>query len=209
MSKALLGKKIGMTQVFDEKGNVVPVTAILAGPCSVLQVKTKEHDGYDALQLGFGEAKAARAGKAKVGHAKKSNSTPKRFVREVPPFDGVASQPGDTVSVDIFEGVKWVDVSGVTKGRGFAGVMKRWHFHGLPDSHGVKRHHRAPGSIGMHQNPGRVLKGKKMAGHFGNKRRTVRHLTVVQINKEKNLLLVRGSVPGANGGYLFIRSSKY
>jgi len=209
MTRALLGRKVGMTQVFDENGNVVPVTAILAGPCSVLQVKTRDQDGYDAVQLGFEEVKASRVKKPQAGHAKRWQSSPKRFVREVPVPDGVESKPGDTLLVDVFEGVESVDIQGISKGRGFAGVIKRWGFHGLGQTHGVKRRHRHGGSIGMCQDPGRVLKGKKMPGHYGAKRRTVRNLIVVKISKEKNLLLVKGSVPGANGGYLFIRSSKY
>jgi len=209
MTKSLLGKKVGMTQVFDEDGRTVPVTAILAGPCFILQVKTREQDGYDAIQMGFEDTKPSRATKPEAGHATRWASKPKRFVRETPLPEGIHVAPGAEISVDIFDDVESVDVQGVSKGRGFAGVMKRWNFSGLGASHGVKRRHRAPGSIGMCQDPGRVLKGKKMAGRYGAKRSTVRNLKVVEIDKERNLLLVRGSVPGANGGYVIIRSSRY
>jgi len=209
MTKALLGKKIGMTQVFEGDGTAIPVTAVQAGPCTVLQVKTAENDGYDAIQIGFEEAKPSRVTKPQAGHAKKWNARPMRIVRETPPPDGIDVSPGDSLSVKIFEGIESVDIQGVSKGRGFTGVMKRWGFSGQRASHGVKRVHRAPGSIGMTQDPGRVLKGKKMPGQHGNKKVTVRNLKIVKIDSEKNLLLVKGSVPGANGGFLYIRSSKY
>ena len=209
MTKALLGRKIGMTQVFDEDGTVIPVTAVQAGPCTVLQVKTTENDGYDAIQLGFMDAKPSRVTKPEQGHAKKWNAKPKRLVRETPVPDGIDVSPGDSLSVEIFEGIDSVDIQGVSKGRGFSGVIKRWGFSGQRATHGVKRVHRHGGSIGMTQDPGRVLKGKKMPGQYGNKKITVRNLKVIQIDSEKNLLLVKGSVPGANGGFLYIRSSRY
>ncbi len=213
MLSALLGKKIGMTQVYDEDGVVQPVTVVEAGPCSVLQVKTVETDGYNAVQLGLEDAKPHRAAKPQIGHAAKAGSSPKRFVREVrlpAPADGV--QPGQTLTVETFEGVAAVDVIGTTKGKGFAGVMKRHHFKGMPASHGTERKHRASGSIGAHGSnrgwAGDIKKGKRMAGQMGNARCTSRNHALVGIDKENNLLLIKGSVPGANGGAVLVRASK-
>jgi len=213
MLPALLGKKIGMTQVYDEDGNISPVTVVQAGPCSVLQVKTARADGYDAVQLGFEEVRAHRAAKPQIGHVRRAGGRPAKFVREVRLTDGPADvKPGQKVTVDVFEKVTFVDVIGTTKGKGFAGTMKWHNFKGQPASHGVERKHRSPGSIASHSsNAGtgpKIKKGKRMAGHMGAVRCTSRNHRLVRIDKENNLLLIRGPVPGANGGYLFIRASK-
>lgn len=213
MLPALLGKKIGMTQVYDEDGNISPVTVVQAGPCSVLQVKTARTDGYDAVQLGFEEVRAHRAAKPQIGHVRRAGGWPAKFVREVRLTDGPADvKPGQKVTVDVFEKVTFVDVIGTTKGKGFAGTMKRHNFKGQLASHGVERKHRSPGSIASHSsNAGtgpKIKKGKRMAGHMGAVCCTSRNHRLVRIDKENNLLLIRGPVPGANGGYLFIRASK-
>jgi large subunit ribosomal protein L3 len=207
---AILGKKVGMTNVYDEQGRYVPVTVIEAGPCQVLQVKTVETDGYNAVQMGFEEKAARRATQAEAGHAKKAGATPKRFVREYRTDDLAGYEPGGSVTVAAFEDVKLVDVAGVTKGRGFAGVMKRHSFGGQPGSHGTERKHRSSGGIGEGAGiPGRgVRKGKRMAGHMGHVRQTVERLAVVRVDAEANLLVVRGSVPGPSNGYVFVRSAK-
>jgi len=213
MLPALLGKKIGMTQVYDENGDLHPVTVVKAGPCCVLQIKTTERDGYEAVQIGFEDVKPHRASKPQIGHAARAGTRPKKFVREVrlgEPAEDI--QPGQTMTVEVFEGVGYVDVIGTTKGKGFAGVMKRHGFKGQPASHGVERKHRSPGSIGAHASNagwgGDIKKGKRMAGHMGAVRCTSRNHRLVGIDKENDLLLIKGSVPGANGGYLLIRKSK-
>ncbi|MBN2582705.1 MAG: 50S ribosomal protein L3 [Planctomycetes bacterium] len=208
MAPAILGKKLGMTQVFDAEGRIIPVTLIQAGPCQVLQVKTDETDGYTAVQLGFDPAKKSRTTMPQAGHAKKAGAKAQRFVREFRINGDEVPEAGATVTVDSFEGVELVDVTGTTKGKGFQGVMKRWGFGGQPGSHGTERKHRSPGSIGSGALPDKgVLPGKKMAGHMGHVRRTVQRLSVVRVDAERNLLIVRGSVPGPNGGYLMIRRS--
>lgn len=213
MLPALLGKKIGMTQVYDESGDISPVTVVQAGPCSVLQVKTAETDGYDAVQIGFEKIKAHRAAKPQIGHARKAGAGAARFVREVRlPTGDDAVEPGQELTVELFEDVAYVDVIGTTKGKGFAGTMKRYNFKGQPASHGVERKHRSPGSIASHSsNAGtgpKIKKGKRMAGHMGSARCTSRNHKLVRVDKENNLLLIRGPLPGANGGYLIIRASK-
>jgi len=213
MLTALLGKKIGMTQVYDDAGNLHPVTVVQAGPCDVLQVKTVETDGYSAVQLGYEDVKAHRATKPLIGHAAKANAKPKRFVREVRLEDDPTDvETGQTLTVDVFEGVEVVDVIGTSKGKGFAGVMKRHNFKGLGASHGVERKHRSPGSIGGHANNagkgGSIKKGKRMAGQMGNVRSTAKNHKLIGVDKENNLLLVKGSVPGANGGFLYVTASK-
>ena len=213
MSVALLGKKIGMTQVYDEAGLLQSTTVVKAGPCSVLQIKTDQTDGYNAVQLGFEDVRAHRAAKPQVGHAAKAGCRPKKFVREVGLDQASADvQPGQTITVDVFEGVARVDVTGTTKGKGFAGGMKRHGFKGLPASHGVERKHRSPGSIGSHaadRGTGpKLKKGKRMAGHMGSVRRTATNHKLISIDKENNLLLIKGPLPGPNGGWLFIRASK-
>jgi len=204
MSTALIGKKIGMTQVYSETGELLPVTVIEAGPCPVLQVKNLEKDGYSAIQIGFGPKKEKNTSKAAMGHFKKAGLGPNRFVREIRLDEDSDLEAGSSLSVDIFSEAAKVDVIGVTKGRGFQGVVKRWNFAGGPASHGSMFHRRG-GSYGMCQWPGKVIKGKKMPGHFGTDRRTVQNLKVVKVLSDKNLILVKGSVPGANGSMVIVR----
>ena len=210
----LLGKKVGMTQVYDEQGDLLPVTVIQAGPCAVMQVKTVETDGYNAVQLGFDEVKTSRAKAAAVGHAKKANATPKRFIKEMRLPDDVKPEykAGDLVTVSVFGQIKSVDVAGRSKGKGFAGPMKRYHFGGMPGSHGTERKHRSPGSQAGYGTDrghgGNIKKGKKMAGHMGHCRITVKNHKLVSIDQEKNLLIIKGSVPGPVDGYVIVRSSQ-
>ena len=207
--KALIGKKIGMTQVYDEQGTLIPVTVIEAGPCVVTAVKTVERDGYDALQLGFGARKAKNLSRAEKGHLTKAVSVDEAgklpaVLREFRGMD--AAEPGAVLNVGVFAAGDFLDVVGTTKGRGFQGVVKRWNFGGGRASHGGAWERR-PGSIGCCEFPGRVAKGKKMAGHYGCDRRTVQNLKVVRVNVEENYLMVKGAVPGANGGILLVRSA--
>jgi large subunit ribosomal protein L3 len=213
MLAALLGKKIGMTQVYDDDGAIQPVTVVQVGPCHVLQIKTVGTDGYDAVQIGFEDVKPHRATKPEIAHAAKAALRPKKFIREIRlPEPAEDVRPGQAITVDVFEGVGFVDVVGTTKGKGFAGVMKRHGFKGQPASHGTERKHRSPGSIGAHASDaglgGDIKKGKRMAGRMGMARCTTRNHKLVGIDKENNLLLIKGPVPGANGGYLIIRASK-
>lgn len=211
---ALIGRKVGMTRVYDDKGGIIPVTVIQAGPCVVTQVKTGEGaDGYNAIQLGFEEIKERRSTKPLVGHCKKTGQTsPKRVFREVRLTAKPEHAAGSTIDVSIFDAIKYVDVTGISKGKGFQGVMKRWNFGGQPGSHGTERKHRSPGGIGGGQGTrghGRGIRlGKKMAGHLGDERCTTRNLSLVSVDKEKHLLLVKGTIPGANGGIVFIRQAK-
>lgn len=208
MITTLLGKKAGMTQVFAEDGTVVPVTVIECGPCVVMQVKTTETDGYNALQLGFEDKRQKLAKKPEIGRAKKANTQPKRFIREIE-WDGQGDFPlGSQITVDLFARIGRVDVIGTSKGRGFAGTVKRHGFHGGPKTHGQSDRHRAPGSIGMSSDPSRVKKGVRMSGHMGHVRRTARNLAVVKVDPEKHCLLVEGSVPGPNGGFLIVRKTR-
>ena len=207
--KALIGKKIGMTQVYDEQGTLIPVTVIEAGPCVVTAVKTVERDGYDALQLGFGARKAKNLSRAEKGHLTKAVAVDEAgklpaVLREFRGMD--AAEPGAVLNVGVFAAGDFLDVVGTTKGRGFQGVVKRWNFGGGRASHGGAWERR-PGSIGCCEVPGRVAKGKKMAGHYGCDRRTVQNLKVVRVNVEENYLMVKGAVPGANGGILLVRSA--
>jgi large subunit ribosomal protein L3 len=210
----LLGKKIGMTQMYDGADNMLPVTVIQAGPCTVMQVKTTDTDGYNAVQLGYDDVKQSRRRKPQVGHASKANAAPKRFVREMRlPSDAKAEYKiGDSLTVEVFGEGKLVDITGVSKGKGFAGVMKRYDFHGMPDSHGTERKHRSPGSIASHATDrghgGNLHKGKRMGGHMGDHRATEKNHRLVAIDKENNLLMVKGCVPGASGGYVIVRSSQ-
>jgi large subunit ribosomal protein L3 len=207
MINGLLGKKVGMTQLLQDDGTVVPVTVIQAGPCVVVQKKTKLKDGYDAVQLGFVEfIKPKRVNQPMTGHFKKANVAPARFVREIGVQGDEAANPGDKVMVDIFAQDELVHVVGTSKGRGFAGLIKRHHFRGGRASHG-SMFHRAPGSIGSSAYPSRVLKGMRMAGHMGHERVTVQNLRVARIDQENNLLFVRGAVPGPAGGYLVVEKS--
>ena len=209
MSPGILGKKIGMSQVFREDGQAVPVTLLKAGPCMVVQRKTPPTDGYDAVQLGLVEfIKPQRINKPTAGRLKKAGVDGARFMRELPlgPGDGDL-KAGDKVLVDQFKPLDKVDVVGISKGRGFAGVVKRHHFRGGEGSHG-SMFHRAPGSIGASSYPSRVLPGMRMGGHLGHDRVTVRNLEVVQVDAEDNVLVVKGAVPGPNGGYVLVRRSK-
>jgi len=211
---ALLGRKVGMTRVYDDKGTAVPVTVVQAGPCIVTQVKTADgKDGYNAIQLGFEDVKERRSTRPLVGHCKKTGQTgPKRFFREVRLNDKPTLAAGSTVDVDIFDLIKYVDVVGISKGKGFQGVMKRWNFGGQCGSHGTERKHRSPGGIGGGQGTrghGRAIRlGKKMAGHLGDEQVTAKNLALMGVDKEKHLLLVKGTVPGANGGLVFVRQAK-
>lgn len=203
MVEGIIGRKIGMTQVFSEDGRVEPVTAIEAGPCFVTQIKRAEKGGYDAVQLGFGQAK--RLNSPQKGHLKKVGML--KHLREFKAADIDSIEAGHRVDVGMFKTGDLVDISGTSKGRGFAGGVKRHHFAGGPKTHGQSDRHRAPGSIGAGTTPGRVLKGRRMAGHMGNQRVTVRKLKVVEADPERNLLLIRGAVPGPRKGLLTIRKS--
>jgi large subunit ribosomal protein L3 len=208
----LLGKKIGMTQVYDAAGKMTTVTVVQAGPCKVMQVKTGDTDGYDAIQLGFDDVKESRRKKPAVGHASKSDTAPKRFVREWRLEGEGEYSAGDEVTVSAFADVKYVDISGTSKGKGYAGVMKRHGFGGFPASHGTERKHRAPGSISSYASDaghgGNLKKGKKMAGRMGGVRATTKNHVLVSIDEEQNLLIVKGAVAGPAGGYVEIRCSK-
>lgn len=207
MKLQLIGKKIGMTQIYDENNNIVPVTVVQVGPCPVTQVKTVETDGYNAVQIAFGPQKEQRLSKAEAGHLKKVGVAPHSELGEIR-LDAVPElKVGDILTVARFESGQLVDVIGTTKGRGFQGVVKRWNMDGQPDSHGHMMHRRV-GSIGMRQTPGHVFKGKKMPGHMGQVRRTVQNLQVVKIDEAQNLLLIKGSFPGANGDLVIVRHAK-
>jgi large subunit ribosomal protein L3 len=225
MAIGLLGRKVGMTQLFDESGNVVPVTVIQAGPCPVLQIRTNERDGYEAVQLGFEDKPRRLASRSARGHVAKLESKrskarakagvepvpkadcePQRFVREMRgSIEGI--EIGQKLDVTQFADVKRVDVVGTTKGRGTAGVMVRHNYAGQRASHGVKKAHRHAGSIGLSQFPGRVPKGHRMAGRYGNERSTMRNVALVQVDAENNLLLIKGAVPGPNGGYVIVKEA--
>ncbi|CAN5824497.1 50S ribosomal protein L3 [soil metagenome] len=201
----IIGKKLGMTQIFDEAGSVVPVTVVQAGPCPVVQVRTLDKEGYRAVQLGFGRKKPNRATKAEIGHAVKAGLDAAPVVlREFRVETDEAPAMGEQITADQFEVGSRVKVTGLTKGRGFQGVMKRHGFGGGRASHGATRVHRAPGSIGAGTNPSRVIKGKKLPGQMGNKQQTLRNLRVAKIDAERNLIYIHGAVPGPTGGYLFI-----
>jgi large subunit ribosomal protein L3 len=210
----LLGKKIGMTQIYDEQERLLPVTVIQAGPCVVTQVKTIKTDGYNAVQMGFDDVKASRRKKPEIGHADKAKTTPKRFVREMrlPNDAKMEFNPGDSMTVSVFADTKRVDVIGTSKGKGFAGPMKRYHFGGMPGSHGTERKHRSPGSQAGYGTDrghgGDIKKGKKMGGHMGAVRVTVKTHRLVSIDQENHLLVIKGSVPGPAGGYVVVRSAQ-
>lgn len=206
MIQTILGKKVGMTQVYDGENALVPVTVVEAGPCPVVQVKTVETDGYNAVQLGFGPQKEQRLSKAEVGHAKKAGVAAVRRLSEVRLPSAPQAKAGDVVTVEIFKEGQLVDVIGETKGKGFQGVQFRWKMAGGPASHGSMFHRRV-GAIGMRQTPGRVWKNQKMPGHMGAVNRTVQNLKVVKVMADKNLLLVRGAIPGSNGADVIIRSA--
>jgi len=201
----LIGKKIGMTQMFEASGKVVPVSVIEAGPCPIVQVKTAEKEGYTAIQIGFDEAKESRLSKAENGHFKKAEVTPRRILREVRVEDAGSFKVGDTLDVKVFEGAKIVHVTGISKGRGFAGTIRRHHFQRGRKTHGNKNY-REPGSVGASAFPSRIFPGKRAPGRMGGVQRTTRNLTLVQIDAENNLLFVKGSIPGANNGIVFVRT---
>ena len=201
----LIGRKLGMTQLFEESGKVVPVSVIEAGPCAIVQVKTRDKEGYSAIQIGFDEVKESRTSKAEVGHCKKAGVAPRRVLREVRVDDATAFKVGETLDVKVFEGTKIVHVTGTSKGRGFAGTIKRHNFQRGRKTHGNKNY-REPGSVGASAFPSRTFPGKRMPGRMGGVRRTTRNLTLVQIDAENNLLFIKGSIPGANNGIVFVRS---
>jgi large subunit ribosomal protein L3 len=207
MLNGILGRKIGMTQVFSEKGETIPVTVIEAGPCVVTQVRTTERDGYEAVQLGFGDIKPKRVTKPLQGHLKAAGRLV-RFMRELATSDIASHTVGDVVNADIFKVGEKVDIAGTSKGRGFSGVVKRYGFRGGPSTHGQSDRHRAPGSIGSGTTPGRVWKGMRMAGRMGNDRVTVQNLEIVEVDVERHLLLVKGSVPGAKNGLVLVQRAK-
>ncbi len=204
--KAILGKKLEMTQIF-EGNNIVPVIIIQAGPCKIVQKKTKEKDGYNAIQIGFEEIKESKLNKPELGHFQKNKIPSLRYLKEVKLADISQIAVGDELKVDIFKKGDLVNISGISKGKGFQGVVKRYGFKGGPASHGAKQWHRRPGSIGASSDPSRVFKGKKMPGRMGREKVTTRNLTVVDIDTENNLLLVKGSVPGTKGRLLLIKEA--
>ncbi len=206
MKKGIIGKKLGMTQIFDEKGNVIPVTLIEAGPCVVAQKKTVENDGYAAVQLAYEDAKEKHLTKAELGHFKKAGVSPKKHLKEFRLDDTSAYEAGSVVTVDTFAKGEKVDITGITKGRGYTGAIKRWNLHKLRMTHGVGPVHRQSGSMGV-IDPARIFKNKKMAGQYGNEQVTIQNLQVVRIDAEKNLIAVKGAVPGAKGGIVFVSDS--
>ena len=206
MKSGIIGKKIGMTQIFDEIGNVIPVTVIEAGPCVVAQKKTVENDGYDAVQLGFMDVKEKHLTKAEKGHFAKAGVANKKHLKEFRLDDCSAVNVGDVITVETFAEGEKVDVTGITKGRGYTGAIKRWNLHKLQATHGVGPLHRQSGSMGV-IDPARIFKNKKMAGQYGNEQVTVLNLNVVKIDKDNNIIAVKGAIPGARGGIVFIRDS--
>jgi large subunit ribosomal protein L3 len=205
--KGVLGEKLGMTQVWDENNKVVPVTVVKAGPCVVTQVRSPETDGYSAVQIAFGAIDPRKVNKPQTGHFAKAGVTPRRHLVEIRTDDASEYTLGQEIGTDTFEAGQLVDVIGTTKGKGFAGVMKRHGFHGLKASHGVQRKHRSPGSIGGCATPGRVFKGMKMAGRMGGARQTTQSLRVAGVDTERGLLLIKGAIPGPKGGLVFVRTA--
>ena len=207
MLKGLIGRKVGMTQIFDDDGIALPVTLLEAGPCYVTQVKTVEADGYSAVQLGFAEVKPKRLTGGQKGHLKRNDLPPLKVLREFRISKPDVSE-GDTLKADVFEAGERVDVVGISKGRGFAGVVKRYHFAGGPKTHGQSDRQRAPGSHGAGTTPGRVFKGSRGPGHMGHERVTVHNLKIIQVDKDRNLLAVRGAIPGPKGGVVMIKGAR-
>lgn len=207
MKQAIIGKKIGMTQIFDEHGNVIPVTVIEAGPCVVVQKKTVDNDGYDALQMGFGDLKANRVNKPQKGHFDKSDVAPKKTLREFRLDDCDAPSVGDLIKADAFTAGDFVDVTGTSKGKGYAGTIKRYHNSRLKETHGTGPVHRHAGSMGACSTPSRIFKGKKMPGHMGAETVTVQNLVVVKVDAENNLIALKGAVPGPKNGIVTVASS--
>ncbi|MDL1883471.1 50S ribosomal protein L3 [Anaerolineae bacterium CFX8] len=209
MMKGIIGKKVGMTQIFDENGDVIPVTVIQAGPCYVTQIRSAEKDGYTAVQIGFGETKPQRLTKGHLGHLQRNSLPALRHLREFRVRDGeVDVAEGETIKADVFAKGERVDVIGVSKGRGYQGGIKRHNFNRQPKTHGASDRTRAPGSAGANTYPGRTLKGKRYPGHMGSERVTIENLEVVVVDADKNLLAVRGSIPGANGGIVMIKPAR-
>jgi len=207
--KGIIGKKVGMTQIFDENGNVIPVTVIEAGPCFVTQIRSADRDGYAAVQLGFQETKPQRLTKGQLGHLRRNNLPALRYLREFRLRNGdLDVEEGQQIKANVFATGERVDIIGTSKGRGFAGTVKRYHFGRGPKTHGQSDRERAPGSVGATTTPGRTYKGQKMAGRMGNERVTAQNLEVVVVDAERNLLAVRGSVPGANGGIVVIKPAR-
>ena len=206
MQKAIVGKKLGMTQLFDANGKVVPVTVIEAGPCVISQKKTVENDGYEAIQVGFGDMKASKVNKPMKGHFAKADAAPKKVIREFRLENINDYNVGDIIKADVFAEGDKVDVTGTSKGKGYAGVIKRWNFGRLKESHGTGPVHRHGGSLGV-IDPARVFKGKKMAGHLGAERVTVQNLDVVKIDAENNIIAVKGAIPGPKGGIVVLKNS--
>ena len=207
MQKAIIGKKIGMTQIFDETGKVVPVTVVEAGPCVVAGKKTVENDGYAAVQLGFGDLKPNKVNKPMAGYFKKNDVAPKKVLKEFRFDDTDAYNVGDIVKADTIEAGNKIDVTGTSKGKGYAGVIKRWNFHRLKETHGTGPNARHGGSIGMCSSPSRIFKGKKMNGHLGAEKVTIQNLTVVKVDAENNLIAVKGAIPGPNKGIVVIKDA--
>ena len=207
MKKGLIGKKLGMTQLFDANGNVVPVTVVEAGPCVISQKKTVETDGYEAVQMGYGDLKASKVNKPMKGHFAKGDVAPKKYLREFRFADISAMNVGDIIKADVFAEGDKVDVVGTSKGKGTAGVIKRWNFGRLKESHGTGPVHRHAGSLGACSSPSRVFKGKKLAGHLGHERVTVQNLAVVKVDVENNIIAIKGAIPGPKGGVVMISDS--
>ena len=207
MVKGLIGKKIGMTQLFDENGKVIPVTVVEAGPCTVVQKKTVETDGYDAIQVGFGDVKVTRVNKPEAGHFKKANVAPKKVLKEFRLEDISSYNVGDTLKADVFAVGDKVDVVGTSKGKGTAGSIKRWNFSRLKESHGTGPVARHAGSLGACSDPSRVYKGKKLAGHLGSERVTIQNLDIVKVDAENNLIAIKGAIPGAKGGIVVLANT--
>lgn len=207
MKKGLIGRKIGMTQIFDEKGNVIPVTVVELGPCTVVQKKTTENDGYNAVQLGFEDKKVTKTNKPMAGHFKKADVAPKKFLREFRLEDDSAINVGDIIKADIFAPGEKVDVIGTSKGKGTAGAIKRWNFSRLKESHGTGPVARHAGSLGACSDPSRVYKGKKLAGHLGAERVTIQNLDVVKVDVENNLIAIKGAIPGPKKGVVMVVNS--
>jgi large subunit ribosomal protein L3 len=205
--KGILGKKLGMTQIFDEENRVVPVTVVEAGPCVVTQVRTKETDGYDAVQIAFGDIDPRKVKKPQAGHFKKAGVTPRRHVTEIRVEDASAYEVGQDITAELFADVTYVDVTGTSKGKGFAGAMKRHGFAGQGASHGNQAAHRRVGGIGACATPGRVFKGTRMAGRMGNERVTLQNLRIARVDAESNLVLIKGAIPGINGGIVTVKTA--
>lgn len=206
MDKAIIGKKLGMSQVFTEDGKVIPVTVVEAGPCPVVQVKTKQNEGYDAVQVAFGQIKPSRVSKPVAGHFKKGNIAPQKYLRELRFDDCSKYTVGSEIKCDTFTVGDKVDVSGISKGHGYSGVIQRWNFHRGPSAHG-SGFHRGIGSMGANSSPSRIFKNKKMPGHWGTEKVTVRNLTVAKIDSARNLLLIKGAIPGSKGSLVVIKKN--